>query len=189
MAALKEKIHEDDGTSVECQSLYYQGYLLSQDDVCLGDILIDGNELTLKTINKAKDKAIFKNQVPTDVWIVTGNTKRFKPFKLHTDFGCPIKINAGRFGLVYHMEGEQVGMRQYQAYVYTLKHEQVVELRGQNPNIEVFVNGKKQDPEISELYDEKVVAQGSNLPKFLSFFGSFLGFASSVVNIVDGQVN
>merc|ERR1711915_324440 len=189
LAALKEKIQVDDGTSVDCQLLHYQGYLLNQDDICLGDFLKDGYELTMSTSNKGKDKAMFKNKVENDVWIVTGNEKRFKPYKLHANFRCPIKIKAGRFGLVYHIEGEQVGARQYQAYVYALKHDQVVELQGQHPNVEVFVNGVKQVPEDSELYDEKVVNQGSNLPAFLKFLGSFLNFVSRIGNIVDGQLN
>merc|ERR1711915_27442 len=140
---LKERISDVDGTEVEDQMLYFMGYWLNEDSICLGDILSNGDEIVLNTEEEGKDKSSNKQIGQKDTWILTEETKELSPQKLESDLSSTIKLKAGKFALLYRSEGDEMGKRKYLAYEYIVKPGQTVEFRElDEKTLSVFINGE-----------------------------------------------
>jgi len=152
---LKDKIDETEGIDPTSQSIYFGGYLLNDQEMVLGDMLTDGDELTLSLPFAESEKDPRKFTSNCDTWIVNGSKKNFKLHLVKKGRPVPIKLKEDAFGLVYHKEGEKEGERIYQVERFIVEKDAEIILKNSEDKTEVYLNGNIIDPLETEVFDER----------------------------------
>jgi len=190
---LKNRIFTQEGLETNFQIIFYNGYWINEDDICLGDFLKNGDELVLN--NDAPTKAVtgrFISVMQRTITII--NPRSLRPFQtllLVPSRETTIRLSTGKFGLVISTDNEgEIGRRSYQAEVYKLREDsevRVVEVEGR---IEVLINDIRQEPKRTKVYEEGIlprVRDGvSTVGNFIGNFGRFLNGIAEIINLADG---
>ena len=121
---------------------------------------------------KMYETTSFENQTEQDIYIIAGNKKNFQSYMLNANKKTPIKLKSKKFGLVTNIEGQEVGKRKFQADVYTFNDGKDVKLKENEGDIEVIVNSKKQNPDLTEIFDEDRPSKLSRINEYSKVLGS-----------------
>ena len=141
---LKEAIDEEIGVGPRRQALFLLGYPLTEDAAQLKDF-----PQTYKTFNVVlpkeggeRDRTLKgPREVVTDkeVFLITGGRLNFQAILLHADQEEWIKLKSKKFGVVKHIEGDEIGKRIFHFRVYEVKNEGRIDLRTENGLEKVYL--------------------------------------------------
>ena len=96
------------------------------------------------------------------MFLITGGRHNFQAILLHADREEWIKLKSKRFGVVKHIEGDEIGKRIFHFRVYEVKCEGCIDIRHENDREKVYLvteegpNGEEVEllPVDTKTYDE-----------------------------------
>ena len=154
------------------QVLFLLEYPLTEDAELLKDLPQKTIYLVLPKDGGERDRTEKGPRKVKEVFLIKGTRSNFEAILLQANKEHWIKLKSGRqFGVVKHIEGEEIGKRMFKFWVYELKKEGSIALRTEDGNGMVYLvieegpNGEEDGltPINTKTYDEK--AKVSKLDK------------------------
>merc|ERR1711872_166920 len=140
---LKDAINYENGVGIERQKLSILGWPLDDDSVKLEELLEFGSIFNLALLDSAGNKGAGKKMQflsDMDMTVINGT----KPIKLLAKNKETLKLSSNKFGIVKHVEGEEIGNRLFHMRRYVVNEEGSIEHRANgNKEPKVFLISRK----------------------------------------------